>query len=43
VHHPGYCQRAVTNAIGYPLKELPITPERVLQAIRQKQKINDDS
>jgi 4-hydroxybenzoyl-CoA reductase subunit alpha len=29
---------AVSNAIGYPIKELPITPERVLQAIRQKEK-----
>ncbi len=27
---------AVSNAIGYPIKELPITPERVLQAIRKK-------
>ncbi|MFC1821796.1 xanthine dehydrogenase family protein molybdopterin-binding subunit [Thermodesulfobacteriota bacterium] len=27
---------AVSNAIGYPIKELPITPERVLRAIRQK-------
>ena len=29
---------AVSNAIGYPLKELPITPERVLQALDQKRK-----
>jgi len=29
---------AVSNAIGYPIKELPITPERVLKAIRQKTK-----
>jgi len=29
---------AVSNAIGYPIKELPITPERVLKAIRQKRK-----
>ena len=29
---------AVSNAIGYPIKELPITPERVLQLIRQKKK-----
>jgi 4-hydroxybenzoyl-CoA reductase subunit alpha len=29
---------AVSNAIGFPMKELPITPERVLQAIRQKKK-----
>ena len=27
---------AVSNAIGYPIKELPLTPERVLQALRQK-------
>jgi 4-hydroxybenzoyl-CoA reductase subunit alpha len=27
---------AVSNAIGYAIKELPITPERVLRAIRQK-------
>jgi CO/xanthine dehydrogenase Mo-binding subunit len=31
---------AVSNAIGYPVKELPITPERVLQALRQKGKAN---
>jgi len=29
---------AVSNAIGYPIKELPITPERVLNALRQKNK-----
>ena len=29
---------AVSNAIGYPLKKLPITPERVLQALDQKRK-----
>jgi len=29
---------AVSNAIGYPIKELPITPERILKAIRQKEK-----
>jgi 4-hydroxybenzoyl-CoA reductase subunit alpha len=29
---------AVSNAIGYPLLELPITPERVLQALREKSK-----
>jgi len=29
---------AVSNAIGYPIKELPITPERVLAAISQKKK-----
>lgn len=29
---------AVSNAIGYPIKELPITPERVLTAIRQKKR-----
>jgi 4-hydroxybenzoyl-CoA reductase subunit alpha len=27
---------AVSNAIGYPVKELPITPERVLKAIKEK-------
>lgn len=29
---------AVSNAIGCPIKELPITPERVLKLIRQKNK-----
>ncbi len=29
---------AVSNAIGHHIKELPITPERVLEAIRQKNK-----
>ncbi len=29
---------AVSNAIGYPVKEYPITPERVLQAIQNKKK-----
>jgi CO/xanthine dehydrogenase Mo-binding subunit len=29
---------AVSNAIGYPLKELPITPERVLHALDHKRK-----
>jgi 4-hydroxybenzoyl-CoA reductase subunit alpha len=28
---------AVSNAIGYPLTELPITPERVLKALKEKQ------
>ncbi|RMF96974.1 MAG: aldehyde oxidase [Candidatus Schekmanbacteria bacterium] len=27
---------AVNNAIGYPIKSLPITPEKVLEAIRKK-------
>ena len=27
---------AVSNAIGVPIKELPITPERVLKAIRER-------
>jgi 4-hydroxybenzoyl-CoA reductase subunit alpha len=27
---------AVMNAIGYPIKEFPITPERVLEALKQK-------
>ena len=30
---------AVSNAIGYSFKEMPLTPERVLQAIRDKQKV----
>jgi 4-hydroxybenzoyl-CoA reductase subunit alpha len=29
---------AVSNAIGVPIKELPITPERVLKAIKEKNK-----
>ncbi|MFH2044692.1 MAG: xanthine dehydrogenase family protein molybdopterin-binding subunit [Pseudomonadota bacterium] len=29
---------AVSNAIGYPIREYPITPERVLHAIREKEK-----
>jgi len=29
---------AVGNAIGCPIKELPITPERVLQLISQEKK-----
>ncbi len=29
---------AVSNAIGHPIREIPITPERVLRAIRAKQK-----
>ncbi len=29
---------AVSNAIGYPCKEMPLTPERVLQAIKEGQK-----
>jgi 4-hydroxybenzoyl-CoA reductase subunit alpha len=29
---------AVSNAIGYPVNELPITPERVLKLIKQKEK-----
>jgi CO/xanthine dehydrogenase Mo-binding subunit len=33
---------AVSNAIGYPLKEIPITPERVLKAIREKKKQQKD-
>jgi len=31
---------AISNAIGCPIKELPITPERVLQALRQREKNN---
>jgi CO/xanthine dehydrogenase Mo-binding subunit len=30
---------AVSNAIGYPITELPITPERVLRAIRKKRQV----
>jgi 4-hydroxybenzoyl-CoA reductase subunit alpha len=30
---------AISNAIGYPIKELPITPERVLKAIQASRKI----
>ena len=30
---------AVSNAIGVPIKELPITPERVLRAIRENQEL----
>jgi 4-hydroxybenzoyl-CoA reductase subunit alpha len=29
---------AVSNAIGYPMREIPITPARVLQAIKAKKK-----
>ncbi|MCP4715724.1 MAG: molybdopterin-dependent oxidoreductase, partial [Deltaproteobacteria bacterium] len=29
---------AVSNAIGCPMKEIPVTPERVLRALREKQK-----
>ncbi len=29
---------AVSNAIGYPIKEIPVTPERILEALKQKQK-----
>jgi CO/xanthine dehydrogenase Mo-binding subunit len=28
---------AVSNAIGYPIKELPLSPERVLQALRKRE------
>jgi CO/xanthine dehydrogenase Mo-binding subunit len=31
---------AISNAIGCPIKELPITHERVLQALRQREKNN---
>ena len=34
--NPHAIAMAVSNAIGYTIKELPITPERVLQALRQK-------
>ncbi len=36
--NPHAIANAVSNAIGYTIKELPITPERVLQALRQKEK-----
>jgi len=29
----------VSNAIGYPIKELPITPERVLHSIQESRKV----
>jgi 4-hydroxybenzoyl-CoA reductase subunit alpha len=29
---------AVSNAIGYPINELPLTPERVLKAINEKKR-----
>ena len=29
---------AVSNAIGYPMREFPITPERVLRTLREKEK-----
>jgi len=34
--NPHAIAMAVSNAIGYTIKELPLTPERVLQALRQK-------
>ena len=34
--NPHAIANAVSNAIGYTIKQLPITPERVLQALRQK-------
>ena len=33
---------AISNAIGYPIKELPITPERVLQLIQESRKIQKE-
>ena len=36
--NPHAIANAVSNAIGYTIKEFPITPERVLQALRQKEK-----
>jgi CO/xanthine dehydrogenase Mo-binding subunit len=33
---------AISNAIGYPIKELPITPERVLKAIQESRKIQQE-
>jgi 4-hydroxybenzoyl-CoA reductase subunit alpha len=36
--NPHAIAMAVSNAIGYTLKELPITPERVLQALKEKKK-----
>ncbi len=32
---------AVSNAIGYPIKEIPITPERVLRALKKKRQERD--
>lgn len=34
---------AVSNAIGFPITELPITPEVVLRALRQKRKDQSQS
>jgi 4-hydroxybenzoyl-CoA reductase subunit alpha len=34
--NPHAIANAVNNAIGYTIKELPITPERVLQALKKK-------
>jgi CO/xanthine dehydrogenase Mo-binding subunit len=33
---PHAIANAVNNAIGYTIKEFPITPERVLQALKKK-------
>jgi CO/xanthine dehydrogenase Mo-binding subunit len=38
--NPHAIAMAVSNAIGYTMKELPLTPERVLQAIRKKNRIS---
>ncbi|MDX9787793.1 MAG: xanthine dehydrogenase family protein molybdopterin-binding subunit [Desulfobacterales bacterium] len=37
---PGAIAGAVSNAIGYPITEFPITPEAVLRALRQKKNPN---
>ena len=38
--NPHAIAMAVNHAIGHTIKELPITPERVLQAIRRKNRIS---
>jgi len=32
---------AVSNAIGWPIKEIPVTPERVLRALRKKRQTEE--
>jgi 4-hydroxybenzoyl-CoA reductase subunit alpha len=34
---------AVSNAIGYPVREFPITPERVLRVLGEKRKRQGDA
>jgi CO/xanthine dehydrogenase Mo-binding subunit len=38
VASPGAVACAVSNAIGYPITTIPITPEVVLRALQQKRK-----